>query len=200
METSTMEINNERCPLCPEEQAPLVARLDTWLMCDICEIWYHNSCLGLTAEECDRFDQYHCARCESAHGPSTYKKLQRKSSREHIKLNYADLDNGLAADEHVWGKILASKRFLSDTFPRKCGDEVTIAWVYETGMRQPFIVESPEGLDMRMPDPSLSVRDVSALVGEWGDLFRVDSAGMLESKTKRISNIYILGTASLPLS
>ncbi|RUS19741.1 hypothetical protein BC937DRAFT_87004 [Endogone sp. FLAS-F59071] len=160
-----MEINNDRCPLCPEDLVILTPRLDTWMACDICELWYHNTCIHLTLEECDRIDQYHCPKCEPTHGPSTYKKQQRKSSREHIKLNYADLDNGLAADERLWAKLLASKRFAPDNFRRMRGEDVTLQWVRETGMREPFVVETPEGLDMRMPDSSITVRDVTALLG-----------------------------------
>lgn len=35
----------------------------------------------------------------------------------------------------------------------------------ETGMKVPFIVEDPEGLDMKMPSPDTTVRDVAEAVG-----------------------------------
>jgi len=47
------------------------------------------------------------------------------------------------------------------------GSEVTMDWLHndETAMTEPFVIESPEGLGMKMPPPSFTVSDVARVVG-----------------------------------
>jgi hypothetical protein len=67
----------EKCPLCANKQrlVPLwfQENTETWIKCDICNVWCHASCLKLPSEECDRIDEYHCPECTRTHGPSICK-------------------------------------------------------------------------------------------------------------------------------
>ena len=95
------------------------------------------------------------------------KAAPRKTTREHLVLNYAALDSGLSSgDERRWAKLLATKRFLPDNFPRYRGEEINLAWARQTGMQEPLVFESPEGLDMVMPDPSITVREIADILGQ----------------------------------
>ena len=40
----------------------LGAKID-WVQCDGCELWYHLKCVGLTPDQCNDNDEYHCPAC-----------------------------------------------------------------------------------------------------------------------------------------
>lgn len=40
-----------------------------WVQCDTCEQWYHNLCVGITAETAAELDSYVCPYCNCAHDP-----------------------------------------------------------------------------------------------------------------------------------
>lgn len=55
-----------------------------------------------------------------------------------------------------------------DPFSRMDGEKVSLSWVEEdeTAMREPIVIEKPDGLGMKMPSVDLTVDDVAELVGE----------------------------------
>ena len=54
--------NKEICP-------PMMCRLGnrkrkvTWIMCDVCDQWYHVGYVGLTAKKANSLDTWHCSLC-----------------------------------------------------------------------------------------------------------------------------------------
>lgn len=92
----------------------------------------------------------------------------RKSTRMTAKIDYATLNEGVQADPKRWMRYLETKRIVMHSFPRMKGADVTMAWLTENedAMTQPIIIEDPDGLGMKMPDPSFTVSDVARLVGE----------------------------------
>ncbi|KAI9030664.1 hypothetical protein CLU79DRAFT_730933 [Phycomyces nitens] len=160
-----MEQSTETCPLCTEKRKHS-SLYDTWLQCDACSTWYHAECLGLSLDECNTIERYHCSGCSNVHGPTTYKQKPRKTSRNHARLNYADLNEGKTGDEKIWGKILRAKSFANDPFKRYKGDEVTVDLARKTGMTQPFVIEKVDFLDMQMPASNITVNDIAKAVGE----------------------------------
>ncbi|KAI2599613.1 PHD finger protein 8, partial [Homo sapiens] len=50
--------------------------------CDMCQDWFHGSCVGVEEEKAADIDLYHCPNCEVLHGPSIMKK-RRGSSKGH---------------------------------------------------------------------------------------------------------------------
>ncbi|KAI9277219.1 hypothetical protein BDA99DRAFT_429673 [Phascolomyces articulosus] len=174
-----MEQNVERCPLCTKDVDTTL--YDTWLQCDGCSTWYHAACADITKEQCDLIERYHCALCIKTHGPSTYKPQRRKSEREHTRLNYADLNEGKTADQNIWSKILKAKAFAKDPFKRYKGEEVTVDLLKKTGMREPFVIEQPDGLDMKMPSSNTTVADIADGVGHDHHVEVIDVATQSES-------------------
>jgi hypothetical protein len=52
-------------------------------------------------------------------------------------------------------------------FKRMKGSEVGFEWLNDdTAMREPIVIESPEGLGMKMPPSDFTVKDVAESVGE----------------------------------
>lgn len=62
---------------------------------------------------------------------------------------------------------MEGKTIKDDSFKRMNGSEVGLEWLESdaNAMREPFVVEKPEGLGMKMPDEAFSVDDVAELVG-----------------------------------
>ncbi|CDH58254.1 clavaminate synthase-like protein [Lichtheimia corymbifera JMRC:FSU:9682] len=158
-----MENSSEKCRYCSSQTAS--SSSNVWIRCDACNEWCHAQCVGLDSKECDRIEQYHCPQCLRRHGPSTYKPNVRKSQRERARLNYADLNNGKTADQEIWKRILNAQTFAKDPFKRYQGSQVTLELIRETGMREPFVIESPEGLDMQMPSQAITVNDIADAIG-----------------------------------
>jgi len=54
-------------------------RPDFMVECSVCLDWFHGECVGITAAECERIDQYHCPDCAKTQGPSTCMSLAVRS-------------------------------------------------------------------------------------------------------------------------
>lgn len=175
-------MTGDQCSVCLEslaDQGPCLA-------CTVCKKSYHARCIQLTAQQCDTIQSFHCPDCTLQHGPSTCEwnrfKLQvakifiqipaidkqtiRKSDRQHTKLNYADMNEGLTGDEKIWEKIITSKQFAVDPFKRCKGDQVNIDLIRREGLNEPIVFPDPTGLDMAMPRHDITVRDIADLVGK----------------------------------
>ncbi|KAI8100122.1 uncharacterized protein BX664DRAFT_290676 [Halteromyces radiatus] len=202
-----MEIVNELCPLCTEKN-PTGAQYDIWLQCDACSIWYHADCLKIPAVDCDTIEIFHCPSCLPIHGPSTckydimflslsfflslslfffsftiynLKPQPRKSKRDSIRLNYADMNEGLAGDEKIWGKMLNTKTFDMDRFKRYKGDQVTLERFRKHGLKEPFVIECDQDLGMKMPSNETTVQDIAKAVGEDRPVEVIDVATQSDS-------------------
>ncbi|XP_044041478.1 lysine (K)-specific demethylase 2Aa isoform X11 [Siniperca chuatsi] len=80
-------------------------------------------------------------------------------------------DDGIS-DEEIDGRRMFdleekvnSQRFSSDRVIRMEGRDLTYEFIQRGGLRDPIIVEKPDGLGIKMPDPDFSVNDVKMFVG-----------------------------------
>ena len=89
----------------------------------------------------------------------------RKSQREHSKVNYADLENGLTGNPYKWKRVLDSKQFQKHKFRKIRGEQLTIDWIRWFGLEEPIIIENPDGLDMVMPHKDITVSEIAEAVG-----------------------------------
>lgn len=92
----------------------------------------------------------------------------RKSTRKRTTLDYANLDSGIYTDPNRWMRMFEGKKIKESTFRKMNGADVGLEWLEsdDSAMREPFIVETPEGLGMKMPDADFTVDDVAEAVGE----------------------------------
>ncbi|KAI8814877.1 hypothetical protein BJ742DRAFT_784730 [Cladochytrium replicatum] len=131
--------------------------------------WFHGRCLPeplMTQDDADRYERFFCPECEPKCGPCIMRPPKRKSARERAHIDYNKLNIGKGVDEYKYTKILKARTFLPANFARIRGSELTIDYARRTGLESPVIIEDPEGLDMKMPDSSITVRDVAELCGE----------------------------------
>jgi hypothetical protein len=116
----------------------------------------------------------------------TLKPPARKSSRKRTQPDYANLHAGLDAlstDGTKWLRVIETKDIKPDAFRRLQGSEVNSDWLEQDpeALREPIVIESPEGLGMRMPDKDFTVADVAEVVGPQTP---VEVIGGLTSYTK----------------
>ncbi|KAJ1979864.1 JmjC domain-containing histone demethylation protein 1 [Dimargaris xerosporica] len=194
--------SRDLCPLCPNATSPhshAPSRLastnssqsqveesavyDTWLQCNACRVWYHARCVGLAAAECQRIKRYHCQACQPAAGPTIYyaQKTLRRSGRAHTVINYADLNDGVAGDVYKYTKLLQARTFTPAPFPAfETGQILTAAWLETHGLDEPVLVRKPQGLDLIMPSPDLSVDEIAQLIGSETPVDVIDVANQGE--------------------
>ncbi|KAI8612775.1 hypothetical protein BC830DRAFT_1244445, partial [Chytriomyces sp. MP71] len=138
------------------------------MQCDACKEWFHGDCLTptISQEQSIAFAKFHCPECTVLSGPSILRPPQQprpqRETRTMIDYNEAA---SLAEDEHKYAKLLRAKRFAPNKFAYVDGDMVTMDWVRRTGLREPFLVQNPDGLDMKMPPSSLTVDQVADACG-----------------------------------
>ncbi|KAJ1952641.1 JmjC domain-containing histone demethylation protein 1, partial [Dipsacomyces acuminosporus] len=115
-----------------------------------------------------RIDKFHCHKCVDKHGPSSYKgPALRRSSRSHTNVDYTKLNEGQPATFNQYLLRLDAHEFMEDEFEHLSdGLAVTADWVRNRDANDPFIVDSPEGLGLRMPAQNTTVDDIAGLVGE----------------------------------
>ncbi|KAK9476774.1 hypothetical protein V1514DRAFT_310760 [Lipomyces japonicus] len=154
----------DHCALCTPMTAPR-GRID-WIECNVCDKWFHYSCVNLSTKEAKNIDLFHCPDCAKSHGPST---VLRKSKRKHAQVDYVALNEGesvTTTDLHPYCQIIETKEFAADHFRRIRGLELTKELAESGGITEPVVVPSEwaNELDLVIP-PNLSVRKVAELVG-----------------------------------
>ncbi|KIM31038.1 hypothetical protein M408DRAFT_327932 [Serendipita vermifera MAFF 305830] len=66
-----------------------------------------------------------------------------------------------------WIAIAESKKYAPDNFRRMNGSDIGLEWILrdESAMKEPIVVENPEGLGMKMPAKETTVRDIANEIG-----------------------------------
>jgi len=92
----------------------------------------------------------------------------RKSSRKRATRDFVDQDTGTESNTNKWLKMLEGKPIVKESFKRMKGEDVCLAWLEQDphAMEEPIVIETPEGLEMKMPPEGLSVADISEILGE----------------------------------
>ncbi|KAI5481779.1 PHD finger protein 8 [Pseudohyphozyma bogoriensis] len=101
----------------------------------------------------------------------------RKSSRAVKQLDYANLNSHLPADVDRWTRVLESKKVTEGKFKSVKADSLTQEWLWsDEAMREPFFIEKPEGLGMKMPPNDMSIQAIAQEVGPNTPLDVIDVA------------------------
>ncbi|KAL6309229.1 JmjC domain-containing histone demethylation protein 1 [Sparassis latifolia] len=162
---------DDTCPACKRDGTEDWAAVDkeSWVRCDACKTWYHWRCSG-DGGDLDAVDKWYCKECLAVDPARsiTMKPPARKSARKRTQRDYAGLNSGTEASSDRWLRMLEGKTIQGDLFKRMKGSDVGLEWLEsdENAMREPVVVESAEGLGMKMPPDTLSVDEVAELVGE----------------------------------
>ncbi|XP_051976925.1 lysine-specific demethylase 7A-like [Xyrauchen texanus] len=152
--------------------------------CDICKDWFHGSCVQILEHYAADIDVYHCPNCEPIHGPSLMKK--RNNWHRH---DYTEPDDGtrpVQAGTAVFVQEIQAKSFASgdEVLVRMQGSQVTQHYLESEGFHYPILVPELDGLGLKLPPSSFSVRDVEHHVGSDKVIDVIDVARQADSKLK----------------
>ena len=113
-------------------------------------------------------DRFYCSTCQTGSRLRTsYKVVQRKSSRDVRQLDYSNFAAHLGSEPDKWMRVLATRATTEGAFKTIKAEEITEAWLYhnEEAMTEPFVVEYPEGLGMEMPSSDMTISEIARIVG-----------------------------------
>ncbi|KAG9003942.1 JmjC domain-containing histone demethylation protein 1 [Tulasnella sp. JGI-2019a] len=155
---STEHVSGDACPACVDrgESSKRKVKKESWVGCEGCETWYHWACVS-TGNDLALVDKWYCKDClqKNPKLTITYKLPTRKSSRKRAQPGYLSSTSTASPVSSVnkWLKVIETRPLAKDSFQRKLGSEVSKLWIQadDTAFREPFVIESPEGLGMRMP-------------------------------------------------
>ncbi|KAJ8093295.1 JmjC domain-containing histone demethylation protein 1 [Marasmius tenuissimus] len=168
---------DETCPACTKDRK--LEDKEKWAMCGVCKIWYHWRCAG-TQDELSTIDKWFCTPCmeKDPRRRITFKAPARKSERKRATRDYANIELGIPSDPKRWMRMMEGKPIKDDYFKRMKGSDVGLEWLNEDeeAMKEPIVIETPEGLGMKMPEEDFGVEDVALLVGENSPLEVIDTA------------------------
>ncbi|XP_054876426.1 lysine-specific demethylase 7A [Poeciliopsis prolifica] len=152
--------------------------------CDICKDWFHGSCVHVEEHHAVDIDVYHCPNCDVKHGPSLMKR--RNNWHRH---DYTETDDGskpVQAGTSVFVKQLQQRTFPSaeEILIRMKGEQVTTRYLERHGFNYPIVITEMEGLGLKLPPPTFSVKDVEQYVGGDKVIDVIDVARQADSKMK----------------
>ncbi|PNJ10142.1 PHF8 isoform 3 [Pongo abelii] len=149
--------------------------------CDMCQDWFHGSCVGVEEEKAADIDLYHCPNCEVLHGPSIMKK-RRGSSKGHDTHKGKPVKTG----SPMFIRELRSRTFDSsdEVILKPTGNQLTVEFLEENSFSVPILVLKKDGLGMTLPSPSFTVRDVEHYVGSDKEIDVIDVTRQADCKMK----------------
>nr|XP_056706213.1 histone lysine demethylase PHF8 [Euleptes europaea] len=153
--------------------------------CDVCQDWFHGSCVGVEEDAAANIDLYHCPNCQLLHGPSVMKR--RRGSQKQL-----DSAAGKEAGKTVkTGSSQFIKELRSRTFPsadevilKPSGAQLTVEFLEENSFSVPILVLKKDGLGMTLPPSSFSVRDVEHHVGADKEIDVIDVTRQADLKMR----------------
>ncbi|XP_033882839.3 lysine-specific demethylase 7B-like isoform X2 [Acipenser ruthenus] len=152
--------------------------------CDICKDWFHGSCVQVLEHQAVDIDQYHCPSCDILHGPSLMKK--RNNWHRHDYTEAEDGSKPVQAGTSVFVRELQARSFPSadEIIMKMQGSQVTQKYLEKQGFDFPIMVPTLDGIGLKLPPPSFSVKDVEHYVGGNKVIDVIDVARQADSKIK----------------
>ncbi|XP_029974487.1 histone lysine demethylase PHF8 isoform X1 [Salarias fasciatus] len=157
--------------------------------CDICQDWFHGSCVGVEEDKAAEIDLYHCPNCQVTHGPSVSSVRKRRGSNKQT-------DGGTAAGRDPSRPVkTGSPQFVrelrSRTFPnadevllKPSGAQLTVEFLEEHSFSVPVMVLRRDGLGMTLPPSSFGVNDVEHYIGADKEIDVIDVSRQCDLKMR----------------
>uniref|UniRef100_A0A674MYJ9 PHD finger protein 8 n=1 Tax=Takifugu rubripes TaxID=31033 RepID=A0A674MYJ9_TAKRU len=152
--------------------------------CDICQDWFHGSCVGVEEDKAAEIDLYHCPNCEVTHGPSV--------SESTFFMFPCHAVIGLFPTRPVkTGSSQFVRELRSRTFPnadevllKPTGAQLTVEFLEEHSFSVPVMVLRRDGLGMTLPPASFCVSDVEHHIGSDRQIDVIDVSRQCDLKMR----------------
>uniref|UniRef100_A0A668A108 PHD finger protein 8 n=1 Tax=Myripristis murdjan TaxID=586833 RepID=A0A668A108_9TELE len=142
--------------------------------CDICQDWFHGSCVGVEEDKAAEIDLYHCPNCQVTHGPSVSKYKSLDPSRP------------VKTGSPQFVRELRSRTFPSadEVLLKPSGAQLTVEFLEERSFSVPVMVLRRDGLGMNLPPSSFSVSDVEHYIGADKEIDVIDVSRQCDLKMR----------------
>ncbi|XP_053330220.1 histone lysine demethylase PHF8 [Spea bombifrons] len=152
--------------------------------CDVCQDWFHGSCVGVEEENASDIDLYHCPNCQITHGPSVMKR--RRGSQKQDAGMIKEVGKPVKTGSASFIKELKSRNFPSadEVILKPQGAQLTVEYLEENSFSVPILVIKKDGLGMTLPPPSFAVNDVEYYVGPDKEIDVIDVVRQADLKMK----------------
>ncbi|CUM66034.1 uncharacterized protein PRCAT00003688001 [Priceomyces carsonii] len=170
-----LDINT--CPVCllvPLEETKDVSSIH-WILCDICNQWFHTICIKLTNYDVNNLSAYHCDSCRKGHGPSIYK---RKSKRARTQIDYVALNEGevFVVDKTFHPHVRNFEMFGDDELGNQRSEfldtlkTITKDYALSSRLVRPVLIpraySDDAGMKLPRPRKEITIDYITNLVGE----------------------------------
>ncbi|XP_015278974.1 PREDICTED: histone lysine demethylase PHF8 [Gekko japonicus] len=153
--------------------------------CDVCQDWFHGSCVGVEEDAAADIDLYHCPNCQLLHGPSVMKR-RRGNQKQPDSAAGKDVGKTVKTGSTQFIKELRSRTFPSadEVILKPSGAQLTVEFLEENSFSVPILVLKKDGLGMTIPPPSFTVRDVEHYVGADKEIDVIDVTRQADLKMR----------------
>ncbi|XP_056665042.1 histone lysine demethylase PHF8 isoform X3 [Monodelphis domestica] len=153
--------------------------------CDLCQDWFHGSCVGVEEEKAVDIDLYHCPNCEVLHGPSV---MKRRRGAPKVQELLASKEGGktVQTGSPMFIRELRGRPFRSadEVILKPTGAQLTVEYLEENSFSVPILVLKKDGLGMTLPSPAFTVREVEYYVGSDKEIDVIDVTRQADCKMK----------------
>ncbi|XP_042306930.1 histone lysine demethylase PHF8 isoform X2 [Sceloporus undulatus] len=153
--------------------------------CDVCQDWFHGSCVGVEEDAAADIDLYHCPNCQLLHGPSVMKRRRGNPKHPELSVN-KEVGKTVKTGSSQFIKELRSRTFPSadEVILKPSGAQLTVEFLEENSFSVPILVLKKDGLGMTLPSPSFTVRDVEHYVGADKEIDVIDVTRQADLKMR----------------
>ncbi|XP_023693280.2 histone lysine demethylase PHF8 [Paramormyrops kingsleyae] len=154
--------------------------------CDVCQDWFHGSCVGVEEDKATDIDLYHCPNCQVTHGPSVMRK-RRGTHRQSDGAGVSrDASRPVKTGSSQFVRELRSRTFPSaeEVLLKPSGAQLTVDFLEERSFSVPVLVLRKDGLGMTLPPPSFSVSDVEHYIGTDREIDVIDVGRQADLKMR----------------
>ncbi|XP_054859917.1 histone lysine demethylase PHF8 isoform X2 [Eublepharis macularius] len=153
--------------------------------CDVCQDWFHGSCVGVEEDAAADIDLYHCPNCQLLHGPPVMKR-RRGSQKQLDSAASKEVGKTVKTGSMQFIQELRSRTFPSadEVILKPSGAQLTVEFLEENSFSVPILVLKKEGLGMTLPPASFTVRDVEHYVGADKEIDVIDVTRQADLKMR----------------
>uniref|UniRef100_A0A672IPC3 PHD finger protein 8 n=1 Tax=Salarias fasciatus TaxID=181472 RepID=A0A672IPC3_SALFA len=147
--------------------------------CDICQDWFHGSCVGVEEDKAAEIDLYHCPNCQVTHGPSV-------SKLSHFELTSCWIVRPVKTGSPQFVRELRSRTFpnADEVLLKPSGAQLTVEFLEEHSFSVPVMVLRRDGLGMTLPPSSFGVNDVEHYIGADKEIDVIDVSRQCDLKMR----------------
>ncbi|CAF2126855.1 unnamed protein product [Rotaria magnacalcarata] len=139
---------------------------DFMIECDGCNGWFHGKCIDLSDRIADDIEKYFCHECSKQHGSSIFKQRKNQHRRDYSDANADNKPTQSGTPDFI--NKLKRRIFpgCESVVTRLKGNHLTPEYLATYGFTQPILISNRDGLDMTLPNRTITLAEIRDAVGQ----------------------------------